>query len=128
MADPITLDRDDYEALRHLALLQAASQGSTARLQKMLQKIELAHGIERYAVWVRWVDAQNSGVYPKEDFPKQWPPQQETYVEVLGRPVARADILAALAAQGAGSPAQIFVTKDPNRLVGWGTFAVQYPG
>jgi len=124
----VTLSRDDYEVLRQLALLQVAATSSRrAELRRLLSRVESANSIDRYSVWVRWVDAQNTGVFPKEDFPKQWPPQQEVEVTVEGRPVSRADILAAIRAQGGGSPAQILVSKDPNKLVGWGTLDVLYP-
>jgi len=126
MATDITLTSDEYEALRYLALQQVEATRST-NLLAMLREIDVRNEQERDFLWIRWADAQNSGVYPSSDFPRVWPPEFEAYLEVKGRPVSRADVMEAIQKAGAGVPAKILATRDYNKLVGWSTLDHLFP-
>lgn len=112
--------------LRHLAA--AAHEygyqdtAQTRNLEEFLQNVEKQNGIKRYFVAVRWQEL-DAPLPPRvagaaTRFPENWPPNLQGTLELLTRPICRADVDAYLA-RHASKPTCVMVTTDPALLVGW---------
>lgn len=92
------------------------------KLEAFLKSIEKNNDITRHFLGVRWQELGEplpprvAGAATK--FPENWPPNLEGTIELLTRPIARADVDALLAAQ-ARKPMGVMVTIDPGLRVGW---------
>jgi hypothetical protein len=111
-----TLTQEQYEALVALARRGATTAQQTRDLDAFLASIERGAGITRYKLWVQWQEADAPP--PKGQFPETWPPELRQYVELLSRPIARADVDRVLGLH-ARNPVNVLVTPDPAALVGW---------
>lgn len=120
-----SLTQQQYEALIALAREGTKDadgnvvQDKALRLDAFLKSIEKDNGITRHALWVRWQET-DSPLPPTTNFPEVWPPLLTHYIELISRPIARADVDAVVAAK-ARRPLTVMVTKDPAALVGWTT-------
>jgi hypothetical protein len=123
MALQFVLDQQQYEAL--IALAHAGtklSDGSTdpekaRRLDEFLRVIEKKNGITRSIVWVQWQE-QDSPLPAGTNFPTIWPPELRQKIELITRPVARADVDKLLAAR-ARRPVNILCSRDPAGILGY---------
>lgn len=113
-----TLSQEQYEAL--ITLAKAGVAGVPQRqtqLDIFLKDIEKTNGITRYFLWVQWQEA--SATLPAgTNFPEKWPPELRKPIELISRPIARADVDAVLE-KYASEPQTVLVTKDPAGIVGW---------
>lgn len=116
MAD-FTLSTQDYEALIALARKGATDADSVRSLDSFLRYLEKKNGINRYGLWIQWQETGKQ-VPVTYNFPATWPPELRYYLELLTRPISKADVTAALAKK-AKKPLNVMVTPDPAGLVGW---------
>lgn len=123
MALQFTLTQEQYEALIKLAndgtLLPDGSVDveKSRRLDEFLRSIELANNVKRSIVWVQWQE-QDAPLPPGTDFPDKWPPELRQKIELITRPVARADVDALLRAK-ARRPITILCSRDPAGVLGY---------
>lgn len=122
-----TLTQEQYESLVHLARLGAATrgEGKQVELEQWLRLIEKENGVTRSFVLVQWQELDQP-LPPGTDFPNKWPPELRQSIELVSRPVARADV-DALLAQKARKPTAVLVTRDPEGLVGWKPLDAFFP-
>lgn len=113
----VTVTQEQYKALITLARQGCTSQDQVRALEVFLKDIDTKNGVTRYALLVQWQEL-NSPLPPNTRFPEQWPPQMRLVVERTDRPIAKADVTAAVA-QRASSPTNIMVTADLGGAVGW---------
>ncbi len=114
----VILDQEQYEALIFFARRGAGSDATTlTRLEQFLRAIEKQNDIARSFLWVQWQEL-SAPLPPGTSFPTKWPPELRKAIELIGRPIARADVDAVIA-QYASEPTSVLVTKDPAALVGW---------
>ena len=116
MAD-LTLQQEQYEALIALARKGTTNEGEARALDAFLRSLEVANGITRHFVLVQWQEAAQP-LPPSTNFPGKWPPELRASIELITRPIARADVDALVAAR-AKSPINVLVTSDPGGIVGW---------
>ena len=119
MSFPISLSQQEYEALVSLARRGATSEEDTRRLESFLQSVEKSNGIVRHFLLVQWQEL-NQPLPAGTDFPASWPPNQRASIELLTRPIARADV-EALLVKKAKQPTNVLVTRDPAGILGWST-------
>ncbi len=123
MARTFELDQQQYEALIALAAEGTKLADGTVDVEKarqldeFLHSIEKANGVTRSLVWVQWQEA-GAPLPPGTHFPDKWPPELRKKIELITRPVARADVEALLSAQ-ARSPMNVLCTKDPAGVLGY---------
>ena len=124
MATTFTLTQEEYEALIALAFESVKdAEGNVVNVEKarkldeFLKLIENKNGITRSIVWVQWQEA-DSPLPSGTSFPDKWPPDMRRKIELVTRPVARADVDAVLAAH-ASEPFTVLVTKDPAGVLGY---------
>lgn len=91
-------------------------------LEAFLKSIEKTNGITRYFLGVRWQE-MNEPLPPRiagaaTRFPENWPPNLEGTIELMTRPIAKADVESYLKAT-ARNPVSVMVTPDPGMRVGW---------
>jgi len=113
-----TLTQEQYEAL--VAMARAAVLDKPDRLRAVdafLRAIEKANGVTRSIVWVQWQE-QDAPLPPGTLFPQKWPPEMRQKIELVSRPVARADVDALLLAK-ARNPTSVLVTRDPAGVLGY---------
>lgn len=116
MSFPLSLDQEQYEAL--IALARKGATGDDARrLDAFLQDLEAKNGIIRNTLWVQWQEL-NQPLPPGTNFPETWPPELRHRIDLISRPIARADVDAVLK-EKARQPATVLVTTDPAALIGW---------
>lgn len=113
----VTLTQEQYQALVFLARKGAASSDAKRVLETFLKDVEKNNGVTRYFLKVRWQEL-NAPLPKTTDFPAVWPPSQELDLERTDRPIAKADVLAAVL-DTASSPTNILVTRDVGGLAGW---------
>lgn len=111
------LSQEQYEALISLARTGAATDPNKQRqLESWLRLIEKANGVTRDLVVVLWQEL-DAPLPPGTFFPTQWPPELKRTVELVTRPVARADIDKVLEVH-ARNPLAVMCTKDPAGILG----------
>lgn len=119
MPFPLQLSQQDYEALISLSKKGAETPDELRSLDAFLRGIETKNGVSRYGLWVQWQE-QDQPLPPTTRFPEKWPPEMRFFIQLISRPIARADVEAVLK-QKARKPVTILVTKDPGGVVGWAT-------
>ena len=87
------------------------------QLDQWLREIERRHGVTRSFIMVQWQEL-SAPLPAGTNFPDVWPPRLRRSIELVTRPVAKADVTALLDKE-ANQPAEVLVTPDPNGLVGW---------
>jgi hypothetical protein len=123
MPFPISLSQQEYEALISLARDGtrnddgSVDQTKALQLDAWLRQLEENSGITRDAVWVQWQESDQP-LPPTTNFPDTWPPELRHYIELVTRPIARADVDAVIETQ-ASMPVNILVTRDPAARTGW---------
>lgn len=113
-----TLSQEQYEALIFLA--RRGAEGNAQQLTQLdlfLRDIEKSNGVTRYFLWVQWQEL-SAPLPPGTNFPEKWPKELRKAIELIGRPIARADVDQVLD-RYASEPMTVLVTKDPAALVGW---------
>jgi hypothetical protein len=117
MAD-FTLKQEQYEALIFLARLGAGEDPQKlTQLDAFLKDIERSNGIVRSFLWVQWQEL--SAPLPQGTrFPDRWPPELRKAIELVSRPIAKADVEEVLD-KFASEPTNVLVTRDPAALIGW---------
>jgi hypothetical protein len=112
------LTQEQYEALIALARRGVAGDPQrTVDLEQWLRGIERQNGITRHFLMVQWQE-RGAPLPPGTDFPAVWPPEMRKSIELVTRPIAKADVDAVLE-EHATEPLSVLVTPDPNGLVGW---------
>lgn len=111
------LSQEQYEALSALARRGATTPDMLRALDAFLRQIERDNGISRYGLWIQWQE-MDQPLPPNIEFPKTWPPEQRFYLEMLSRPIAKADVDKVLALK-ARKQTNVLVTPDPAAMVGW---------
>ena len=124
MALEFTLTQSQYEALVALARQGVSDATQRRALDAFLREIEKASGVTRHGLFIRWIEAGAS--MPKYEFPESWPPTMEAWIELITRPIAKADVMKVLAAK-AKKPVNVMVTTDPAGLVGWALLEQYFP-
>lgn len=119
MATNIQMSQQDYEALIAFARRGVLTEQEGRTLSSFLQTLEKSNNITRDALWVQWQEVGKQ-VSVQYSFPESWPPNLRAYIELVGRPIAKADVTALLAKK-AIRPMSVMVTKDPAGVVGWTT-------
>lgn len=112
-----TLTQEQYEALIAFAKTGATTAEQARTLEVFLKTIEKANGITRSLLWIQWQEA-NQPLPPTTNFPTTWPPEMRYRLELVTRPITKADVLQVLQ-QKARKPVGVFVTKDPGAELGW---------
>ena len=110
---PITIQRDQYDALLDYANGVRTDKDGLSALQK---QIDAANGIRRFFLLVRWMERGGSAP-SRIDIGKGWPPTQ-TFALRLDRPITRTDVDYVLQTQ-AKNPVYPTVTLDELGVVGW---------
>lgn len=113
----MNLSIEQYEALIALARTGANTPSRIVELDQWLRLIETQNGIIRDFVLVQWQELSGQ-LPPSTRFPTSWPPQLRHSIELLTRPICRADVDAVLA-KYASEPLSVLVTRDPAGIVGW---------
>jgi hypothetical protein len=117
MPFPLNIDQSQYEALVALARRGTSSPDELRELEKFLVSIETAHGITRHSLWVQWQEL-NRPLPAGTNFPTVWPPELRARIDLISRPVSRADVEALVRAR-AKQYVNIMVTRDPGAVLGW---------
>lgn len=113
-----TLTQEQYEALIYLARLGVAGDAQKqTQLNTFIKDIEKSNGVTRSFLLVQWQEA-SAPLPPGTNFPEKWPPELRVGIELVTRPISKADVEAVLANR-ASEPVSVLVTKDPAGLVGW---------
>ena len=113
----VKMSSEQYSALIALAR-QGITNGEQARtLEAFLRDIDAENNVVRYVLLVQWQEL-DSPVPPGTKFPEKWPPEMRIFIERADRPIAKADVLGAIAKK-AKNPHEILVTRDTAGLVGW---------
>lgn len=112
-----TLTQEQYEALIALARRGATTDEQLRSLGVFLQTIERANGVTRSFVLVQWQE-MDAPLPAGTTFPEVWPPDMRWPIELISRPVARADVDAVLRVR-AINPTGVMCTRDPAGIVGW---------
>lgn len=123
MALTFTLDQQQYESL--VALASAGTKLSSGlpdpekarQLDTFLRLIEKQNGVTRSIVWVQWQEL-DSPLPPGVRFPDTWPPELRRKIELVTRPVARADV-DQLLAKVARNPQTVLCSRDPAGILGY---------
>jgi hypothetical protein len=110
---PISMSRDQYEALLDYANGRRTDAEGLADLQRA---IDAANSVRRYSLYIRWMERGGSAP-SRISIAAGWPPTQQ-FLLVLDRPIERADVDEVLNTQ-ATSPVYVTVTSDVRGEVGW---------
>jgi hypothetical protein len=129
----LTLAQQQYEALIALAqrsTIQPDGSVNVAKaqeLQNYLSEIERANNITRYSLWIRWQDP-TAPLPPgwKSNFPKTWPPNLQFFLQLLTRPLCKADVMTVVDTR-TPTATNIMVTPDPAALYGWTQLDTYFP-
>lgn len=119
MAQTFTLSQEEYEALIDLSRKGAQASGDpnkSRQLESWLRLIEKNNGVKRDLVVVLWQELDKP-LPPGTFFPTNWPPTLKRTVELISRPVARADIDKVLSVH-ASNPTSVMCTRDPEGVLG----------
>lgn len=123
MGFPISLTEEQYSALVTLAREGVKGKDGiplpekSRRLEAFLKDLEVGAGISRHFLWVQWQE-MDQPLPPTAVFPEKWPPELRFPLELVTRPISKADVTKVLDAQ-ARKPTNVLVTRDPAGLVGW---------
>lgn len=117
MPFPIPLNQEQYEALVALARKGAENETEARLLESFLVDLETSAGITRHTLWVQWQELYQP-LPPRTDFPKVYPPELRHRINLISRPIARADVDAVIK-EKAKQPFNVLVTPDPAAVVGW---------
>jgi hypothetical protein len=113
----LSLNIEQYDALVALARKGTTTDPNGARaLEGWLKLIEEQNGIVRDLVVVIWQELDSplpAGTF----FPTKWPPELKRTIELVSRPIARADVDKVLAAY-AKKPTSVLCTRDPAGILG----------
>ena len=127
------LTQEQYTALitmaqRSLVRPDGSVEGQSAsELQSFLLDIEKQNGIVRHSLWVRWQDpTMPLPAGWKANFPKTWPISLQFFLQLLSRPLCRADVMEVVNARTPNAT-NIMVTRDPGALVGWTQLDTFFP-
>jgi hypothetical protein len=113
-----TLTQEQYEALIYLARKGAGTDSAKqVELDIFLKDIEKTNDITRSFLWVQWQEA-SAPLPAGASFPEKWPPELRKAIELISRPIARADVDQVLE-KYASQPTVVMVTKDPAGIAGW---------
>ena len=113
-----TLSQEQYEALIFLARKGAGTDtAKQVELDIFLKDIEKTNGITRHFLWVQWQEA-GASLPAGTNFPEKWPPNLRKAIEIISRPIAKADVEQVLE-KYASQPMVVLVTKDPAATTGW---------
>lgn len=126
MSQTYTLTMEEYEALAARARRAQQTPDELRALSEFLRLIESKNGKSRFEMWVLWQEVDHD-LPANTPFPTKWPPELKTRVEVLNRPVGKADVDAALRAH-AKKPVTIMVTSDPGGEVGFDRYETVFRG
>lgn len=126
MGFPLSLSQPDYEALVFFAKKGVTTQDEALRLETFLKDLEKRNGVERYLLWIQWQEA-STPLPPTANFPKVWPPELRFRLELISRPITRADVDAVLEKK-ATNPVTVVVTSDPAALLGWTPLEAWFAG
>lgn len=126
----IKLSEEQYSAL--VTLASAGTKDSAGNpivdkvttLDSFLRKIETANGITRYSLWVQWQE-MDVPLPLSTRFPEVWPPSSRYYLELITRPIAKADVDQVLSTN-ARKPTNVLVTRDPAATYGWTDVATYF--
>lgn len=123
----ITLKEDEYLALVSLTRDHLRDDtNKTISLEEMLKNIESRNGVKRHILVVRWEELGGPVPVTTGDFADSYPASLEGRIELFERGVAKADVVAYVAAK-AKRAGQIYVTKDPAGRVGWARLEQAFP-
>jgi len=114
---PISLTKEEYEALVALARRASTTPDDERRLDAFLKIPEERNGVVRYSLWVQWQEA-GADLPPGTVFPDVWPPEQRYFIQLVTRPIAKSDVEAVLE-NHARQPVEVMVTPDVGAEVGW---------
>lgn len=112
-----TLSQEQYEALVALAKAGATTPDRQRALNAWLITIELENSVVRHRLWIQWQEADQP-LPPTAQFPESWPPELRYDLEILSRPIGKADVDAVLRKR-ARNPITVLVTPDPGAVLGW---------
>ena len=107
----ISMSRAEYDAL-----VDAGLTANTAEIERLRDLIDVANGITRYRLFIRWQDV--GGDPPTRIELGQGWPALETFLLEQELPIAREDVNKVTETQ-ASNPVSIQVTLDRNGVVGW---------
>lgn len=113
----IRITTEQYLALASLARRGADGDDHVRAMELLFKDIDRTNGITRYTLLIQWQELE-SPLPPTARFPDKWPPEFRAFIERTDRPVAKADVLAAVN-ERATNPTNILVTKDVGGIVGW---------
>lgn len=113
----ITVTQEEYESLAQLALEGAKTPDKKRQVNVWLQSIEKRNDINRYQLWVQWQEI-DSPVPRGANFPEEWPPTQRFLIQLLTRPIIKADVEEVLKKR-ARQPVSVLVSPDPGAVLGW---------
>jgi hypothetical protein len=120
-----TISQQDYESLIALARRGATDAETLRSLDSFLKYLEKKNGITRYGLWVQWQEAGKQ-VPITVSFPQTWPAEMRHYIELITRPIAKADVMTMLTKK-ARKPLNVLVTPDPAGLIGWTALEAYFP-
>lgn len=127
MSVEITLNELEYSTLVGFARAGTYNADGTVdvkraeRLEVYLREYERKNEITRYFLGVRWQEATQSYSLPAvgdQRFPRAWPPQMQSTIETINRPITEQDV-ETLLKNRATNPTTVLVTTDPALLAGW---------
>ena len=111
----ISMSTEDFGTLSSWADSYGVSRGLSWSIRELIERIELANGLVRRFLAVRWRDSNMRKVgSPGTD----WPPQQQTTLLRYTNPWTYSEVMDAVRAQ-ATNPFQVEVTTDRTVVAGW---------
>lgn len=109
----ISMSQDQYQALLDFAFDRRSDTDALTNLQRV---VDTANGVQRFFLYIRWMD--RGGSPPSRiEIGRGWPSAQEFKLR-LDRPITREDVNDVLNKQ-AKNPVYPTVTSDENGVVGW---------
>jgi hypothetical protein len=118
-----TLTQSQYEALVEFARRGVVNDDGETNLEQarnldeFLRSLEVSNDIVRSGVWIQWQEL-GQPLANDTSFPDKWPPEMRHWLEIIGRPVSRADVDVTVENQATNAH-NVLVTKDPAARVGW---------
>ncbi len=112
----LTVTQEEYESLAALAQAGATTPEAQRQVDTWLRLIEKRNNIQRYILWVQWQEADSP--VPTSSFPEKWPPELRYRIQLLSRPISKADVVQVLVKK-ARNPVTVLVSPDPAAILGW---------